>query len=134
MGNIALNGSATPADALVEEVFESSLASDLQARLQAFVDGLIAGTGQIVDANLVGAGDGHAFVCTVLYNPAGTPPVAGTLVRFYSAASEPAFRAAAAAALASLQGQALQVSGHGEAGASQGRRWMGMFIAEPLPA
>lgn len=120
-------------DGLVEEVFESPLAADLQARVQAFITGLIDDGGQIVDASLSGAGDGHEFIFTVLYDPEGLPPATGTVVRFYLAGDEREFRLAAAAAIASLQAQNLQVSAHGESGSSQGRRWMGVFIAEPIP-
>lgn len=134
MGNITLGSAAAAVDGMVENVFESSLASDLQTRVQALVNLLITGgAGTIRDVNLCGAGDGHAFVCTLLVSPGGAPPAAGTVVRFYSGASEPAFSAAAAAAIASLQTQNLRVIGHGESGASQGTRWMGMIVAEPIP-
>lgn len=132
MGNINVD---TPiaAPTAAEVIFESSLASDLQARAQAFIDSLISGgAGLISSADIAGAGDGYAFVLSVLYEPAGPPPAAGTLIRVYEAASEPELNAAGAAALATLA-PSLQVSAFGMSGSSAGRRWMGVLVAEPIP-
>lgn len=133
MGNANVHNTSNATTA-VEAVFESSLASDLQARFQAYIDALItAGEGAPDSINLYGAGDGHVFVLSALNRSGGSPPEAGTVVRMYSAASEPEFALAATAAIASLQGQDLEIIGQAEGGASQGRRWMGLLLAQPIP-
>lgn len=130
MGNTRLYGfsAPAPADGLIEEVFESSLASDLQTRVQAYYATLVQVGRGLVDFNLAGAGDGHSFMCTLVSAPvrASDPNLE---FRFYLAASERELRAAAAALIASLQSPPVRyIYGQSEAGSKQGTRWMGVFL------
>lgn len=128
MGNTKLwKGSPEPADGLAEEVFESSSASDLQSRVRAHYASLIEAGRGLLDLSLSGAGDGHAFMCTMLSSPVLTDPELEFW--FYSAANEPSLRSAAAAVIAGLQGPPTRyVYGQAEAGSKQGTRFIGVLL------
>lgn len=131
MGNVFFGAETLDkADAAIQ-VFEAADPAILQSQVQAAINALILGdTYDIADLALAGAGDGHAFVVTMLYGTASRSTVAGTEVRFYMAATKDALDLQIAAALADIGATDLIV-GHAEAGAAQGHRWMGMIVSEP---
>lgn len=132
MSNIPIypaNGSGVPAN-LTPYVFQSSNPEDLQAQLQDLIDQMIGGgiSGGLYEINITGAGDGHSFVVSVFVDSAGGSPVDPTVVQVYMAASAPELALAQTQALAALTEADVDVLAHGLAGASQGRRWCGLFL------
>lgn len=132
MGNFLLwrgtLGNSIPADGLFTTVIESSLASDLQARINAAL-AEFRDTSHLADVCLSGAGDGHAFICSLLWAPDSSTD-AGLRAVCYSGASEPALRDAANAAIAGLvESGELFIYGQAESGAKQGTRFMGVLLA-----
>lgn len=138
MGNFNLypGGAPIPTESLNFIVIEASDPTIMQQRVQAVLDAIGAGgpgsiPGGLLEMALTGAGDGHAFVTTILVDSAlpDTPVLADFLT--YMASSEPELPIAATAALSVYVPGESVIAGHALAGSAEGRRWMGAFFVVP---
>ena len=128
MGNIGPLSSFQTASTLRSRHVQSSLASDLQARLQALIDSeAVAGRG-VVDLNLAGSGEGHSFMAHLVTGTNAAP--AGDQVTCYSAASSQELSVASNAALAIIN-PTRRMRGLLEDGSADGHRWMGIILHAP---
>lgn len=112
-------------------MFGGANPADIQSDVQALIDALILeGADGIQDIALAGTGDGHTFVCSLVYGPnAARTLAAGTTVRCFMASTEPELSVQMTAALAAIPPTQLVV-GHAKAGSALGRRWMGILVSE----
>ncbi len=128
MGNIGPLSSFQTASTLRSGHVQSSLASDLQTRLQALIDSEAAAGRGVVDLNLAGSGEGHSFVAHLVTGSNAVP--AGDQVACYSAASLPELTVASNATLASIS-PLRRMRGLLEDGSADGHRWMGIILHAP---
>lgn len=128
MGNFR-GVSAVPAGGCVVRSVESSNPDDLQARGQAVIAELSA-LGGLVVGNLAGAGDGSAFMLTIIGSPDAPVAPIGLALTVYSAGSSAELQLAKQRALASL-GPTAVLLGCAEDGAGRGRVWMGALVYYP---
>lgn len=131
MGNVLLQDQTDAQSAVAFRIYESSDANILQAQVQARIDALIAaGNIGILDINIAGAGDGHAFVVTVVTSTGIAAPAADTQVTFFTGSDQATLEANFNAAFASLAG-ARSLLGFGMDGTSLGKRFMGLMLHRP---
>lgn len=139
MGNTLFfneNTQTVAANAAELRGFRASSAADMQTQIRA---ALVAAAGDwLVDMSISGSGHTKQFVVKLLTGTTigGNTPIDGSYKVFvYQGASRPEIQRNANAALAALLADATTTTiiGHGIAGASQGREFMGFFFSAVAP-
>lgn len=136
MGNVLFLGSGA-ADVLVSAVSVVAVNNADPAYLETAVNAQLLAASQgglrLVDAAIAGSGQSSQFEVKLIFEATGVPPISANCKSFfYFGSNGPELQAAADAALARLVADANidEVWGHGLAGGSQGRPFMGFFIGE----